>query len=152
MSRDPLTNAFGWPHKMRQLTVFLAALALPGAAHAAENQYVCTIAELLNLESDGSLKAQPAPWPIGRRFVIDRNSGAIAGPDSTPWTTPDSKFAVFAKGSRQSAFIAMAMTPGGGNGGSGAPAISTIINEHHPGAKKSFVLSAGTQVAAGTCE
>ena len=129
--------------------LFLAALLLSSVSFAEEDRYVCSITEFWSLAEDGTLKPVPAPWPIGKRFLVDRRNGVIAGPDASPWTTPDSKFAAFAKGDRQGPFVGMAMTPGKTGG---VPALSTIVNEQQPGPRKTFVLSTGTQVATGTCE
>ncbi len=129
--------------------LFLAALLLSGVSFAEEDRYVCSITEFWSLAEDGTLKPVPAPWPIVKRFLVDRKTGVIAGPDASPWTTPDSKFAAFAKGDRQGPFVGMAMTPGKTGG---VPALSVIVNEQQPGALKTFVLSAGLQVATGTCE
>lgn len=129
--------------------LFLGALLLSGVSFAEEGRYLCAITELWTLTEDGTLKPAPAPWPIGKRFLVDRRNGVIAGPDASPWTTPDSKFAAFARGDTQGPFVGMAMTPGKTGG---VPALSTIVNEQQPGTRKTFVLSTGTQVATGTCE
>jgi len=125
----------------------LATLAGPGLA--APEQYVCTIVEARPLEGDGRQGAMTEPPIVGRRFVVNRTSGVLVGPDGAFWARSDSKFAVMVRGDTQDAFVSMAVTM---RGNQVASAVHVTVHEPHAGSLKPFVVVSGRQVASGLCE
>ena len=125
----------------------LAVLAQPG--FAASDQYVCTIAEARTLEADGRLSGMTEPAIVGRRFVVNRGSGVLVGPDGAFWARSDSKFAVMVRGDAQDAFVSMAVTM---RGTQVASAVHVTVHEPQTGPLKPFVVISGHQVASGLCE
>ena len=121
--------------------------APPGLA--GPDQYVCTIVEARALEGDGRLGALTEPAIVGRRFVVNRASGVLVGPDGAFWARSDSKFAVMVKGDAQDAFVSMAVTMRGNQVSS---AVHVTVHEPHVGPLKPFVVVSGRQVASGLCE
>ena len=125
----------------------LATLAGPGLA--APDQYVCTIVEARALDGDGSQGAMTEPAIVGRRFVVNRTSGVLVGPDGAFWARSDSKFAVMVRGDAQDPFVSMAVTM---RGNQVTSAVHVTVHEPHAGPLKPFVVVSGRQVASGLCE
>ena len=125
----------------------LATLAGPGLA--APDQYVCTIVEARALDGDGRQGAMTEPAIVGRRFVVNRTSGVLVGPDGAFWARSDSKFAVMVRGDAQDAFVSMAVTMRGNQVSS---AVHVTVYEPHAGPLQPFVVVSGRQVASGLCE
>lgn len=127
-----------------------ATLMLAGAASLAGNSaYQCQISEQLHLGNDGSLNQPASPWLIGSRFTVDRNTGALAGPDHSLWGFPSSKSTVIARGNAQNPFVVLITTPAADDS---VTATVIHVEEFARGSAKPFVVSKGTQVASGTCE
>ena len=125
----------------------LAMLGQTGLA--ATDQYVCTIAEARILDADGRLSPLTEPAIVGRRFVVNRGSGVLVGPDGAFWAGSDSKFAVMARGDAQDAFTSMAVTM---RGNRVASAVHVTVHEPQTGPLKPFVVISERQVASGLCE
>jgi hypothetical protein len=89
------------------------------------------------------------PAIVGRRFVVNRTSGVLVGPDGAFWARSDSKFAVMVRGDAQDAFVSMAVTMRGNQVSS---AVHVTVHEPQPGPLKPFVVVSGRQVASGLCE
>jgi hypothetical protein len=132
-------------HLIGAATLMLASTA----SLAGSSAYQCEISEQLHLGGDGSLKQPPSPWLIGSRFSVDRDTGALVGPDHSLWGFPNSKSTVIARGNAQSSFVVLITTPACGDG---VTATTIHVEEFVKGGAKPFVASKGTQVASGTCE
>ena len=120
-----------------------------GRGLSAPDQYVCTIVEARALEGDGRQGAMTEPPIVGRRFVVNRTSGVLVGPDGAFWARSDSKFAVMVRGDAQDAFVSMAVTM---RGNQVASAVHVTVHEPQTGSLKPFVVVSGRQVASGLCE
>lgn len=122
---------------------------LPIPAIAGAWSYQCKIAEHFLLANNGSLKRPPIPHLIGKRFSIDRFTGALVGPDYSLWATEGSKTTVLARGNQDNAFLALISEPGAKGG---VHLTVVMIEEFFSGNEKPFVVSSGGTVASGTCE
>jgi len=118
-------------------------------AQAGVNSYQCLVKEYLSLDNNGALTRPPNPWPIGKRFSIDRNTGALVGPEQTLWSTASSKYTVLARGNASNSFSVFITDPAAENG-----MHTTLIKveEYSSGQTKPFVLLSSSEVASGTCE
>ena len=133
------------------LRALLAAMALIAGTEslAGASTYQCQISEQLHLDAAGELKRPANPWLIRSRFSVDRDTGALAGPDQSFWSFKDSRSTVLARGNARASFVALIMSAASDNG---VLATILVIEEFAKGPVKPFLVNTGSQVASGMCE
>ena len=133
------------------LRALLAATILIAGTEsfAGVSTYQCQISEQLHLDAAGELKRPANPWLIRSRFSVDRETGALVGPDKSFWSFKDSRSTVLARGNAKTSFVALIMSAAADNG---VLATTLVIEEFTKGPVKPFMVSTGSQVASGMCE
>jgi hypothetical protein len=114
-----------------------------------EPSYQCRISEQLHLQPDGSLKRPGNAWLMGARFSVNRETGALASPESSLWTSQAASATVLARGNSQSSFIVVVASPAAHTGVHG---VTIEIRESEIGRTKPFVAISGSQAVSGLCE
>lgn len=127
-----------------------AALLLPLVAHAGANYYQCTVMEELHLSDNGGLSPYPRPLAKGKPFSIDRDSGALVGPnDPSEWIFRDASISVLARGNSQNSFVVTYTSRAAGNGVHFA---TVSVEEFAPSRRKPFMATSGGGIYSGVCE
>lgn len=124
-------------------------VAAPSVSVAGPNSYQCLIGEALFLTDEAKLRRPPDPIWIGRRFAVDRNTGALVGPETSLWSFRDSTATVLARGNSDNSFIVVLASPAAKEG---AHVTKIVVQEYKSGPQKPFVVLTGTQVFTGICE
>jgi hypothetical protein len=136
----------------RQNLHTLLLLGLFGASSASvagSQSYQCSITEETHLAANGQMKPYPKPLALGKRFAIDRNSGALAEPDLAFWAPTDAVVTVLAKGNKDNSFVATYVAQAAKVG-----VHSTVVRveEFAPTANKPFLVVSGASIYSGLCE
>lgn len=135
---------------MTKTLIMAAALLFPWAAHAGAHYYQCTVLEELHVSDDGGLSPYPRPLAKGKRFSIDRDSGALIGPnDPSEWIFRDASISILARGNSQNSFV---VTYTSKAAGSGVHFATVSVEEFAMSRAKPFMATSGRGVYSGVCE
>ncbi len=129
-----------------------ALLAAAGIARAGESSYVCEVAQIYNLQSDGTLRTSPIMEKVVKEhsFSVSRITGALSGNSLSLDTSSAKQIRVVNPGSKDNSFRAMADFGTFPNGS--RPYQLIEVQEFVAGPVKPFVLMGDLGVVTGTCK
>lgn len=129
------------------LALVLALVA--SSTLAGSNGYQCAISTEAQLQDDGTLNKPLRSSALGKRFAVDRRSGAIVEPDGEYWVFGGATNSVLSQGNSDNSFVALVTSPARN---SGVHAVFLRVQEYEQGKLKPFVLVTGGVVYTGNCE
>lgn len=138
---------------MKNLLVLLISVlsifGIGGNAMAGATGYSCVVSHEIHLDESGLLKAYPRPLEVGKKFAVNRSTGALTEVSASFWSSSDAQVSVHAKGNSENSFVASYVAPSAENG---VNFTLLRIEEHAASYKKPFLLSSGAGVYSGVCE
>ena len=137
---------------MNRALLFAVNTALLSTIHQADAGpagYQCVVVQELHLARNGTLKAFPRPLEVGKRFAINRTTGALAETTASFWSPSDAITTVLATGNNKNSFVVSYVAP---SDGGGVHATHVSIDEFSEGSKKPFIVTSSSGIYSGTCE
>lgn len=148
LTRSPLLPRFSQMNA-RHCALVLSAGMIASTAVAGSNGYQCAITSESQLQGDGSLGRPRKDSALGKRFAVDRRTGAMVEPDGEYWSFGGAEPSVIARGNSENSFVSVVTSPART---SGVHAAFLRVQEYEDTKLKPFVLVAGGLVYTGMCE
>jgi hypothetical protein len=110
--------------------------------------YDCIVMEQLFLQDSAALERPPIPYLLGKRFTVDRNTGAVNGEGSASWFFSAHETRILTGGNEHSSFVLTNVAPAR-EGGVHHTVLS--VKEFHRATLRPFIVLDGLQVVSGVC-
>jgi len=133
----------------RQYILALVASLSASWVLAGSNGHQCVVSTEAQLQGDGALGKPRKTSALGKKFAVDRRSGAVVEPDGELWSFGGASATVLSMGNSENSFVSVTTSPARE---SGVHAIFVRVQEHEESKLKPFILVAGGLVYTGVCE